>query len=394
MYNTLFLFAAHYRRQGQATSSIFNDLDEHQEQVITNTLSENPSRNHITTSSSKKRRRAERLNRNLSRDPRWNVHTAAKSARRPDPPTRPLRLSSKKTLSEQRQIFWPNNPVPMPRRHVCSKKKHIGKLSSLVYCSYPPNRPINSQEQAKKKELATDRPSNGDILSMMFHRPSSSAKKVPQTTDNPSAAAESLVSAVDTPTANRDDGQFIIDKPSTSLDVAHKEDGKGQKRMRDSVNENNSPKNQDETHNDVQNGIGKIQTDTMPQPASKRMRKSGRSHRSNKPSTSKAEINIHEDASNRRTDRPRASRTRETMQSRNTPSVQNDSLCSCRCIVRDRTAVALIRRKPRGSERDLDETQDLRRYTQIKMAAKRSQEIKKEEQEDSDEENPDREGDY
>lgn len=153
-----FFFVVRYRRQGQATSSIVNDLDEHTEQVITNIFSENPSRNNITASCSKKRRRAERLNRKLSRDPRWNVHTAAKTTRRPDPPTRPLRLNSKKTLSEQRQIFWPNNPGPVSRRHMCSKKKHIGKLSSLVYYSFPPNRPINVQEQVKKKELETDRP--------------------------------------------------------------------------------------------------------------------------------------------------------------------------------------------------------------------------------------------
>ena len=153
--------------KSQATRPVVTDQDEPHGQVITNLLSDNPSRNHITASCSKRRCRAERINRNLSRDPRWTAPSAANTATRADSPT-PSSSNSKKSLSEQRQIFWPSNQEQAPRRHVCSKEKHIGKLSSLVYCSYPPNRLVYSQGELKKKELAATRPSNGDILAMMF----------------------------------------------------------------------------------------------------------------------------------------------------------------------------------------------------------------------------------
>ena len=60
-----------------------------------------------------------------------------------------------------------------------------------------------------------------------------------------------------------------------------------------------------------------------------------------------------------------------------------------RFSIRERIAQASRRRrKQRSLERDLDQTQDLRRYAQIRMAVKRKQEQMKEEGENSDEENP------
>ena len=360
-------FPAPHRRQGQPTHSRVRDQDEPHVQAITNLLSDNPSRNHITASCSKRRRRLDKTNRNLSRDPRWTAPSATNTATRADSPPTPSSSNSKKSLSEQRQIFWPNNPEQAPRRHVCSKKKHIGKLSSLVYCSYPPNRLVYSQGELKKKELAADRPSNGDILAMMFHRPSSSSStRLDQTNEHPSPISGNLVSTIDKSTTNRDDKQSMIDKPSTSLGVTHTERRKGRKRKRDSVDDDAK-----ENHNDDQNEFR--------EPPSKRMRKSGGFHQTNQPSTSKAEIDIHGGESFGITDRPLASRRHDP---------RNDRKYGFRFSVRERIAQASRRRKQRNLERDLDQTKDLRRYVQIRMAVKRKREQMKEEGENSDEENP------
>ena len=326
-------FAAPFRRQSQATRPVVSHHDEPNVQVITNLLSDNPSRN-ITASCSKRRRSAERINRNLSRDPQWTAHSAANTTTRTDSPSS---SNSSKGLSAQRQIFWPNTPEQTPRRHVCSKKKHIGKLSSLVYCSYPPNRLVYSQGESKRKEPAANRPSNGDILAMMFHRPSSSSSTRPgQTNEHPSTSG-SLVSTIDTPTTNRDDKQSMADKPSTSLGVTHTEHRKGRKRKHDSVDDDTKEK-----QNNDQNEFR--------EPPSKRMRKSGGSRRHD----------------------PR-----------------NNRMYGFRFSIRERIAQASRRRrKQRNLEKDLNQTQDLRRYAQIRMAVKRKREQMKEEGENSDEENP------
>ena len=71
-----------------------------------------------------------------------------------------------------------------------------------------------------------------------------------------------------------------------------------------------------ENHNDDQNEFR--------EPTSKRMRKSGGSHQYNQPSTSKAEIDIHDGESFGITDRPLASRRHDPRESRNTPPALND----------------------------------------------------------------------
>ena len=155
-------------------------VDTHQQEdeeiLITNHVADNPSRNHIPKSSQRKRpsQKAYRFNKMLSRDPRWVAHISAAKPRRE---AAPARLPIRKRISEQRQIFWPNGAITKPpRRRYSAKKKHIGQMSSLVYCSYPPNNAATDRE--KRIDIPETRSNtvviNGDILSTVFYRPSTS----------------------------------------------------------------------------------------------------------------------------------------------------------------------------------------------------------------------------
>ena len=155
------------------------DVGTHQQEeeiLITNHVADNPSRNHIPKSSQRKRpsQKANRFNKMLSRDPRWVAHISAAKPRRE---AAPARLPIRKRISEQRQIFWPNGAITKPpRRRYSAKKKHIGQMSSLVYCSYPPNNAATDRE--KRIDIPETRSNtvviNGDILSTVFYRPSTS----------------------------------------------------------------------------------------------------------------------------------------------------------------------------------------------------------------------------
>ena len=153
-----------------------------EEILITNHVSDNPSRHHIPKSAQKKRpsQNADRYNKTLSRDPRWVAHISAAKPRREAAPARlPI---PRKRISEQRQIFWPNGAITKPPRRRCSaKKKHIGQMSSLVYCSYPPSNPVVAGSQVENITVQETRSNtvvtNGDVLSMMFHRHSTQRKR-------------------------------------------------------------------------------------------------------------------------------------------------------------------------------------------------------------------------
>ena len=158
---------------------LYRQVDE--ETLITNHVSDNPSRHHIPKSSQKKRssQKVNKFNKMLARDPRWVAHISAAKPRREAAPARlPIQ---RKRISEQRQIFWPNGAITKPPRRRCSaKKKHIGQMSSLVYCSYPPDNNAATKRlektnipETKSNTVVT----NGDILSTVFYRPSTSNKR-------------------------------------------------------------------------------------------------------------------------------------------------------------------------------------------------------------------------
>ena len=220
-----------------------------------------------------------RFRRRISTDPRWIEHIKEPIPRHDVSPQRSVSPDYGTRITDHRQIFQPSGSILiLPQRFRCTKP-HIGQMSTLVNCSYPPSgssdnqevinhdvrsnadRPSKSREttsvvvnsnngrksslpdrpspsptpsKCRTKSSPGDRPSTCQCRNLLsFNRLSSSQDHLSSPNYGPSTSKCSRSSPVDRSSANKVNRLPLTDRPTTSsrsVPTAHKKHRRSSKK--------------------------------------------------------------------------------------------------------------------------------------------------------------------